>query len=182
MLNRKHTLLVLIAALGLSACADTPTGPNIAVMPGSNKTFEQFRFDDFECRQFAQQQNGIGTSESGFKSGATTAAIGTVVGAVAGAAIGGSKGAGVGAGVGLLGGTAAGAGSGQESSSTMQKRYDNSFMQCMYAKGHQVPIAGRLVSNPTPPASSSTPPPPPPPAGTPPAPPPGVNQSTPATK
>jgi hypothetical protein len=43
-----------------------------------------------------------------------------------------------------------------------QQRYDMAYMQCMYAVGNQVPMAGR----------PPTPGVPPPPAGTPPAPPP----------
>jgi hypothetical protein len=48
----------------------------------------------------------------------------------------------------------------------VQRRYDNAYVQCMYAKGNQVP--GRApatpAASPTPPAG--TPPPPPPPAPT----------------
>lgn len=63
-------------------------------------------------------------------------------------------------------------------SSTNQQRYDLAFTQCMYAKGHQVPIARGSYPRPRyssaappPPTSSATPP--PPPAGTPPPPPAG---------
>lgn len=42
----------------------------------------------------------------------------------------------------------------------VQRRYDNAFIQCMYAKGHQVPGRKLPARTPTPPAG---PPPPPPP-------------------
>jgi len=32
-----------------AACASAPTGLSVMVLPGSNKSFEQFRFDDYEC-------------------------------------------------------------------------------------------------------------------------------------
>jgi hypothetical protein len=56
-----------------------------------------------------------------------------------------------------------------------QQRYDSAYQQCMYAKGHQVPMARGAVprSRGVPTSSSSAPPPPPPPAGAPPPPPSG---------
>jgi hypothetical protein len=51
----------------------------------------------------------------------------------------------------------------------LQQRYDFGYQQCMYAKGHRVPVAGRFAD---PHASSYISPPPPPPPGTPPPPPP----------
>jgi hypothetical protein len=64
----------------------------------------------------------------------------------------------------------AGTGAGAQSGRTLQQRYDIGYQQCMYAKGHQIPMAGRYdrTSRPAPPPSV----PPPPPAGTPPPPPP----------
>jgi hypothetical protein len=50
-------------------------------------------------------------------------------------------GAEVGAGIGLLAGTAAGAGAGQQSYYQMQRAYDMTYVQCMAAKGDQVPQA-----------------------------------------
>ena len=56
----------------------------------------------------------------------------------------GSSGAGVGAGVGLLTGTAVGAGYGYDSAWVLQRRYDNAYLQCMYAKGNKVPVSRDL--------------------------------------
>jgi hypothetical protein len=52
---------------------------------------------------------------------------------------------------------------------TSQSRYDMTYVQCMYAKGHRVPMVGAPPS-PLPPNA------PPPPPGTPPPPPPGVTR------
>lgn len=183
-MTRRHTVLLLSSALLLGACASVPSGPSQLVLPGTGKPFDVFRADELECRQYASDSIGGRNAESAAtESTARSAALGTVVGAVAGAAIGGSRGAGVGAGTGLLLGTASGAGSGNPSASGTQRRYDNAYVQCMYAKGHRVPVTGGFtsVSSPAPaaPAAVAPPrpamPPPPPPAGSPP-PPPGATQ------
>ncbi len=165
------------AVLALGACATAPTGPSMLVLPGSGKSFDTFRFDDFECRNFATAQaNTQGADQARQDSLVRGAALGTVVGAIAGAAIDGSRGAGVGAGTGLLIGTASGASSGGGDSYSVQRRYDHAYVQCMYAKGHRVPVDGRLSEQvgQRPPAASPSVTPPPPPAGSPPAPPAGV--------
>jgi hypothetical protein len=187
-------------ALLLGACATIPTGPSMMVLPGSGRSFEQFQGDDALCRQWAMQQTGITAQKAAGDSMVTSAAVGTLIGAAAGAAIGAvagnpAMGAAAGAGVGLLGGTAAGAGYGDTSAHAVQRRYDVAFMQCMYAKGHQIPVSRGAVpyssTRPTPPPATppaisappagsappaATTPPniPPPPAGVPPPPPPGV--------
>ena len=51
-------MLRLAPLLLLAACASTPTGPNVMVLPGSGKSFDQFRFDDSACRQYAHVQAG----------------------------------------------------------------------------------------------------------------------------
>jgi len=145
------------------------------VLPGSGKSFDQFRADDFDCRQFASSQvGGTTANQTAIDSGVKSAAVGALIGAVAGAAIDGSSGAGVGAGTGLAVGALAGAGAGQDSAYVLQRRYDFGYVQCMYARGHKVPVSGQLASpNPVPasagapPAQGSPPPPgaPPPPAG-----------------
>jgi hypothetical protein len=123
-----------LSALLLTACASPVYGPGILVLPGSNKTFDQFRFDEQECRGYAQAQ----LTDSGSEWGST------------------------------------------------QQRYDRAFLQCMYAKGHKVPVSGRYfdaepqaaVPTPPPPPQGKPPPPqaqpptPPPPPAQPPTPPP----------
>ena len=153
--------LLMIALLGLGACATMPTGPAVMVLPGTGKNFDQFRFDDGACRQFAYDQvAGVTPSRAADDSGVRSAAAGTLLGAAAGAAIDGSSGAAAGAGVGLLFGSLAGAGAAERSAHGAQYRYDIAFQQCMYAKGHRIPVTARFTQ--APPASSYTPPPPPP--------------------
>lgn len=168
----------LAALLVLTACVTVPQGPSLMALPGSGKTFDQFRADDFECRQYAQLQiGGTSPNQAANDSAVTSAVVGTLIGAAAGAAFNGSSGAGVGAGAGLLVGSAAGAGAGQTSAYALQRRYDHAYVQCMYAKGDKIPAGGRLTSARTqanyPPAPPPNYAPPPPPPGSPPPPPPG---------
>jgi len=109
----------------LAGCASTPSGPGVLVLPGSGKSFDQFRADEQECRQYAQAQIAGGTD-----------------------------------------GSLAGAGPSEPSGRTLQQRYDFGYQQCMYAKGHKIPMARHDADRYSP---RSTPPPPPPPAGKPPA-------------
>src|ERR1700704_3796888 len=152
----------LLLGVLLGACVSMPKGPSVMVLPGTGKSFDQFRYDDVECREFANVQvGGASPSDIAADSAAKSAAVGTVIGAAAGAALGGRSGAAAGAGGGLLIGSAAGAGAGETSAYGLQRRYDYAYIQCMYAKGHKVPVSGRLTQ--TGPSYVSPPPPPPPP-------------------
>ncbi|MBL8404037.1 MAG: hypothetical protein JNL16_05780 [Dechloromonas sp.] len=174
--NMRRLAIVCLASM-LGACTVLPTGPSVMVLPGTGQPFDRFRADDVECRQYAQYQTGGRTaSDSAKESAITSAAVGTAVGALAGAAIGGnSKGAAVGAGAGLLLGSATGSDSARASTAGTQRQYDNAYIQCMYAKGHRVPVPANMsYSSPVrstvqnQPQDSSIPPPPP---GAPPPPP-----------
>jgi hypothetical protein len=189
MKSRTFVAVPVAAAVLVAGCATVPSGPSVTVLPGRGAGFEQFQGDDASCRQWAAQQTGATPSQASAQSTVTGAAVGTLIGAAAGAAIGAAAGnpgmgAAAGAGAGLLGGTAVGASNAGPAYSTLQRRYDSAYMQCMYAKGHQIPVRGA----PQPYASQSAappPPPPPPPAalpsgaplppmGPPPPPPPGA--------
>ncbi|MBK4737522.1 hypothetical protein [Noviherbaspirillum pedocola] len=167
-----------LALLTLAACTTMPSGPNVMVLPGTGKSFDQFRNDDYQCRGYAQSQLGGATPTTAMQeSGVTSAAVGTLLGAAVGAAANGGHGAAVGAGTGLAVGGLAGTGAGQASGYGVQRRYDYAYLQCMYAQGHRIPSPGgyMIESYTTPsytaPSSSKSMPPPPPP-GAPPAPPP----------
>ena len=179
------TALFLIPVALLAGCAaPMPTGPSVMVLPGSGKSFDTFRFDDYECRQFASSQVGGATPQDASNDAAARSAMmGAVVGGLAGAAIGGdARGAAAGAALGTAGGAIGGAGAGAESGRSLQHRYDVGYQQCMYAKGHQIPVAGRYAPRsptqhpsappppPPPPPPAASAPPPPPPASAPPAP------------
>ena len=193
-------LAIGVVALGIAGCATVPLGPSVMVLPGNGKTFDQFHLDNGVCREWAMQQTGV-KGDVPADSALKGAAVGTLLGAGAGAAIGAAGnnpglGAAVGAGAGLLGGSAVGANQGTSAYRTAQQRYDMAYMQCMYAKGNQIPVRGTPQSSyhtqsapqaspppppPPPPAASAPPPapsvtPPPPPSGTPPPPPPGATR------
>ncbi|WP_334107914.1 YMGG-like glycine zipper-containing protein [Methylobacillus sp.] len=158
-------VILLTPVLLLSACATLPPdGPSRMALPGTGKSFDQFRYDDSICRQFGLEQSGSAKA-SAENSAVTSAAVGTVVGGLLGAAAGGHQGAAVGAGSGLLVGTMAGSGMASDSYYTAQQRFDNAYTQCMYAKGHKVAVSANMAQTrqQVVPARSSVPPPPPPP-------------------
>ena len=159
-MNWKGSFLIFLAAVALSACATVPAGPSVMVWPGPWKPFEVFQSDDAVCRQWAAQQSGTSPSDAFNQNLVAGAGIGTLLGAGLGAAIGaayGNVGAGaaIGAASGLLGGTAVATDPAYAAGYAVQRRYDNAYVQCMYAKGNQ--IAGRSSTRRT------SPPPPPPP-------------------
>lgn len=167
-------------------CATAPPGPSVMALPGTGKSFSEFQAEDAACREWANTQTGTTSAAAATTATVTGAAVGTAVGAAAGAAIGaaaGNPGAGaaIGAGAGLLTGTAVGSGHGAYAGTNVQNRYDYAYMQCMYAKGNQIPVPRGSVrsyaAQPPPRPAAPTRPfsqVPPPPAGTPPGPPPGA--------
>ncbi len=114
-MKRALISLLCLFVLFLAGCATAPTGPHVLVLPGSNKSFDQFRADEQECRSYAQSQIGSGSG-------------------------------------GLAGSTGAG---------RAQQRYDFAYQQCMYAKGHKVPVEGYALPERSPRRASIPPPPPP---------------------
>ena len=145
---RVRAAALAAALLALGGCVSIPTGPSVATFPGTGRSFDQFRVDEADCRRYSSDSiGGSDPSRAQANSAVTSAAVATVVGALAGAALGGSQGAATGAGVGLLFGGVAGAGAANASGYTTQQRYDNAFVQCMYAKGNKVPSTGLARSN-----------------------------------
>lgn len=194
---RFSTLLGLVLALG--ACTSIPTGPDVLVLPGTGKNFDQFRMDDMDCRQYASNQIGGGSAaSSAADSGVKSAVVGTAIGAAAGALMGGHEGAAAGAGAGLIFGSVAGSSAGEYSGYSLQQRYDHAYQQCMYVKGHRVPVPGGFdysrqttvkgtkvfsstASKPPQPSAAGATIPPPPPSGTPPPPPPDYYHLSPSS-
>lgn len=174
---RRLTLLSLAAAV-LGGCATVPpSGPNVMVLPGSYSTFDQFRQDQALCLQYAEGTTGP-VAQTAQNNAVNSAVAGAAVGAAAGAIIGAAshdadEGAAAGAGLGLLAGSAAGLASYGATAAELQDRYDAAYVQCMYAKGHQVPVpigytsAAPQAAPPAPAAGYPPPParlPPPPPS------------------
>ena len=145
---RKGRLAAALASLlALGACVSVPQGPTVAVMPGAGKTLDQFNADVSACQQYAQSAIS-GPTHAAQDYAATNAAGGAALGAMVGAMLGavtGQAGAGAawGAGAGLMYGGAAAGNAGAASSYTLQRQFDIAYMQCMYARGDQVP--GRVV-------------------------------------
>lgn len=147
----KHKIalsLTALGVLGLGGCVTVPYGPSVMAMPGTGKTFDEFRQDDAECRQYAyQQMGGPAADQAATNSAVGSAVAGTAIGALAGAAIGGSRGAAVGAGTGLAVGGMVGMDAAGTSAGYSQRVYDQAYLQCMYAKGEKVPVRGRVMQN-----------------------------------
>lgn len=156
----------IVSMLLITACVSIPNGPSMMALPGTNKNFDQFRYDDNSCRAFASEQiGGASANQAAADSFAKSAIVGTVIGAAIGAATGNSSDAGAGAAAGLFVGSIMGAEAGNVSAYSAQQRYDNAYIQCMYAKGHRVPVSGHIEQQPayrTSPPRYMPPPPPPP--------------------
>ena len=155
-MNKRLLVLPLVAAVVLGGCATIPTGPSVMVLPGPQKSFDQFQNDGMSCQQFAQSVVAPAGVEDAYNA-AASAAVGTALGAAAGAIIGsatGQAGAGaaIGAGTGLVFGGAAASNGAYASSWQMQRSYDMAYMQCMYSRGNQIPgqVVMRRTAAPTP--------------------------------
>jgi len=118
------------------------------VLPGTGKSFDQFRADNETCKQFAYNQvAGATPQSSAVDSGVLSATVGTLLGAAAGAAVNGSHGAAAGAGAGLAIGGLSGTATAEVSGARAQQRYDIGYQQCMYANGHRIPMSGGLMND-----------------------------------
>src|SRR2546429_9057511 len=84
---------VLGGTVLLSACVTVPSGPSVMVLPGTNKSFDEFQADGFACNQYAQQMTG-NAGQAAADAATANAVAGTVIGAAAGAAIGSPTGPG----------------------------------------------------------------------------------------
>lgn len=156
MISRLFFLLAMLVLL--TACVSTPTAPSVITLPGKGVSFEQFRADDYDCRVFAFQQLEGKAPQPTAQSRATESAAAVATGQ----------------------GTAPGPVSATAAMHGNQRQYDIHYIQCMYAKGHRVPMLGRMTGDQADVGTASpkviAPPsgfkPPPPPAGNPPSPPP----------
>ena len=136
---------VLWVFAGIAGCVSMPSGPGVMVLSGQGKPFEVFRADQAECQYYAQQ-TVVAPEVAGARNSATQSAVaGTVLGAAAGAGLGSASGhagggAAIGAGSGFLFGSMAGSSTYNDSGHLMQDHYDAAYLQCMYAKGNQIPV------------------------------------------
>ena len=63
-MKARNAFVLMGATLLASGCTTVPVGPSVAVLPGAGMTFDQFRVDDFTCRQFADQSVGQSAAKS----------------------------------------------------------------------------------------------------------------------
>jgi hypothetical protein len=102
-ISRAHTAALATAAL-LAGCVAVPTGPSTLALPGTNKGFDQFQFDEGSCRQYASDSIGGQTAARAQEdAGARSLLAGAAIGAMIGGAVSGGHGAAVGAGIGTGG-------------------------------------------------------------------------------
>jgi hypothetical protein len=65
--QRKRAISVSAAVLiliGLTACATAPMSPSLVTLPGTGRSFDQFRADDYNCRLYGEVQIGLRTPQS----------------------------------------------------------------------------------------------------------------------
>jgi hypothetical protein len=134
--------VAFVAVWLLMACAEMPSGPAIAVMPGPHKPFDVFVQDDQLCRGWASHAIGVPGHDAAAEQVLKSTAAGAVIGAIAGAAMGGERGVGTGAAMGTVMGATAGIGQSNYTAANAQRRYDVAYQQCMYSRGNAVSGSG----------------------------------------
>jgi hypothetical protein len=142
---------VLIPAILLGACAQTPMGPTVQVLPGPNKSLADFQNDQAICRQFGQQAVNDQARGANLR-GLAVAGLTTALGAGLGGAIGGGSGAGIGAAAGALGGAGLAGAQTSRAQNSIQAQFDAAFAQCMFSLGNSVPSMGPMTTRPQPPS------------------------------
>ena len=165
-MSKRSLVAASAAVVVLAGCVTVPTGPAVPVMPGYQKSLDQFRADEGDCRNYAYASiGGPNAGQPATDAAANNAVVGAALGAAVGAALGAAtgnagNGAAWGAGTGLLFGSAAGSNTAGYSSYALQRQYDVAYMQCMYSRGNQVPghVAYRGAPPPRPPNTSWIPP------------------------
>jgi hypothetical protein len=158
------SIVISGAVMLLAGCAVQPTGPSIRVLPAPYKPFEVYQHDVDECEGYASDRTR-GAAERANNRAVGAAVIGTALGLGIGAATGDGHAAAAGAAIGGAAGTAVGASESDQANYGLQRRYDNAFAECMYARGNQVPGYYGPAGPPPPPPPGRQPPPPPPPRG-----------------
>jgi hypothetical protein len=140
-----RALAALIPAL--VGCTGVAPGPVALVMPAQGRSLAHFQVDDEFCRAFALDRLGGVSPEAAAITNLASSVIGAMgLFGLAGAVIDGSRGARIGAAVGAVtGGIGAGV-AGLDARSPVQTRFDNAYVQCMFTRGHRVPISASLAT------------------------------------
>ena len=163
------TCISLLPPAALPRACERNDGTSVMVLPGGGRSFDDFRADEASCRATHSNRPEAPRHSSAARPlppGRPSAPRSVPLPA----AIGGQQGAAVGAGSGLIVGSAVGIDNAQQAGYGTQRQYDNAYVQCMYAKGHRVPVPAGMASayvanspaSGTPHPPSGNPPPPPP--------------------
>lgn len=130
--------IAMTGLLSLSACAETPMGPTVQVLPAPGKDYNVFVQEQQFCRtQAAAAVNGQAEHQN--HKAIYGALATTALGAGLGAAAGGGTGAGIGAAAGALGGAGGGGLYSQSQQGGIQTQYDNAYVQCMITYHNVLP-------------------------------------------
>ena len=120
---KSFAFFALASVMVLGACAQTPMGSTVAVMPGPNTSLASFQNDQATCRQFAQQAVADQAQGANLR-GLGTAALTTALGAGLAAA------------------------QSTNTQASIQAQFDNAFAACMFSLGNTVPGMGPMMTQP----------------------------------
>jgi hypothetical protein len=142
----------IVSAAVLSSCSIIPTAPMVGALPGPQKTYDEFRNDDFTCRGTAQAAVTPPAQDTTTAAPTTTAPTTTAPATAAGSTSAGTT----------AGGSAGGAAESPAANITtpytaptffsgptwyeLQRWYDATYLQCMFARGHAVPAPFAYVA------------------------------------
>lgn len=134
-----HLIAAAVAAtLIASACGSIPTngGPTVAVLPGGGKSMPEFNLDDIACRATAKVKAndgsplpvamGLGKPEV-IASSRSRVTLRESSESTTGSVFGNAQ-------------------APEAGSVTPQQRYDTAYVQCMFSKGHKIPIGEAMSS------------------------------------
>lgn len=127
--------VALMAGGCASVPAETGNAPSVGVLPGGGKTMAQFNTDDVACRGVAHARAndntplpvamGLGSVEVASSSSRVTMRDRTVDTESTGSIYGNAPAI-------------------DPKMLTVQQRYDTAYVQCMYSKGHKIPVSGAM--------------------------------------
>ena len=137
-------VIIGLAAARSRAARRSLSGPNVLVAR-TGRSFDQFRADDLDCRQYAYQQIGGKSGKRPPTNLPSAAPLWDCNRSSGRGRTGRSPGRSSGCRFRIGGGIDDGCRGGYRSSYALQRSYDNAFVQCMYAKGHRVPVPAGMA-------------------------------------
>lgn len=143
-MRHNAVLYRVLPVLVMAGCAQVPIGPTVQVMPGSGKSYAVFQADQSSCTLAAQQRTRGHVDASNNRAAGVIAAS-----ALAGAATSYAYGerASVGAAEGGATGAVIAGEMGANDQYSIQRLFDMTYGQCMFARGHQVEGYGPVAAS-----------------------------------